>query len=152
VLSRPVPTLLRPIRWWDVEELTRIEGELFGVDAWSAETFWGELAGIPATRWYRVAVEGDRIVGYVGLAASDGTGDVQTVAVRRDRQGTGLGAVLLDALLVEAQARDCTEVLLEVRADNAPARALYAKRGFVEIAQRPRYYADGTDAFILRYS
>lgn len=147
---------LRPIRWWDIAELTRIEADLFGVDAWSAETFWGELAGIPATRWYRAAVDsgslGDEIVGYVGLAAIDGTGDVQTVAVRGDQQGRGLGAVLLDALLVEADARGCTEVLLEVRADNASARALYAKRGFVEIAKRPRYYADGTDAFILRYS
>lgn len=143
---------LRPIRWWDIEALVEIEADLFGVDAWSAETFWGELAGIPGTRWYRAAVDGDEIVGYVGLAAIDGTGDVQTIAVRRDRQGTGLGAVLLDALLAEAQARGCREVLLEVRADNAPARALYARRGFVEIAQRPRYYADGTDAFILRYS
>jgi ribosomal-protein-alanine N-acetyltransferase len=39
-----------------------------------------------------------------------------------------------------------------VRADNAGARALYAKRGFVQIAQRVRYYADGEDALILRYS
>ncbi|HUR75398.1 MAG TPA: ribosomal protein S18-alanine N-acetyltransferase [Sporichthya sp.] len=147
---------LRPIRWWEIDELTRIEADLFGVDAWSAETFWGELAGIPDTRWYRAAVEvaadGEQIVGYVGLAAIDGTGDVQTIAVRRDRQGTGLGGVLLDALLTEAEVRGCTEVLLEVRADNAPARALYAKRAFVEIAQRPRYYADGIDAVILRYS
>lgn len=143
---------LRPIRWWDIDELIRIEADLFGVDAWSAETFWGELAGIPQTRWYRAAVEGEQIVGYVGLAAIDGTGDVQTIAVRRDQQGRGLGAVLLDALLREATTRGCAEVLLEVRADNASARALYAKRGFVEIAQRPRYYVDGTDAFILRYS
>jgi ribosomal-protein-alanine N-acetyltransferase len=143
---------LRPARWWDIPALTEIEADLFGSDAWSAETFWGELAGVPDTRWYRLAEAAGEIVGYVGLAAIDGTGDVQTVAVRRDRQGTGLGAVLLDALLVEAKERGCAEVLLEVRADNVAARALYAKRGFVEIAERPRYYADGTGAFILRYS
>ncbi len=141
---------LRPIRWWDVEALTAIEADLFGVDAWSAETFWGELAGIPETRWYRAAVEGEEIVGYVGLAAIDGTGDVQTVAVRRDRQGTGLGAVLLDALLTEAQNRGCSEVLLEVRADNPAAIRLYSKRAFERIAERPRYYADGVAALIMR--
>ncbi len=143
---------LRPIRWWDVPTLTEIEADLFGVDAWSAETFWGELAGIPDTRWYRAAVEGDEIVGYVGLAAIGGSGDVQTIAVRRDRQGTGLGGVLLDALLVEAQERGCAEVLLEVRADNVAAIALYLRRGFVQIAERPRYYGDGTAALILRRS
>ncbi len=141
---------LRPIRWWDIDELTRIEADLFGVDAWSAETFWGELAGIPATRWYRAAMDGDEIVGYVGLAAIDGTGDVQTIAVRRDRQGTGLGGVLLDRLLTEAQKLGCAEVILEVRADNAPAIALYERRGFVRIAERPRYYQDGVAALILR--
>jgi ribosomal-protein-alanine N-acetyltransferase len=141
---------LRPIRWWDIEELTGIEADLFGVDAWSAETFWGELAGIPETRWYRAAVDGDAIVGYVGLAVIDGTGDVQTIAVRRDHQGTGLGGILLDQLLTEAHKLACTQVILEVRADNASAIALYQRRGFVEIAERPRYYADGVAALILR--
>lgn len=151
-------TELRPIRWWDIEQLVLMEAELFGVDAWSAETWWGELAGIPETRWYRAAVEpgadgaGDEIVGYVGLAAIDGTGDVQTVAVRRDRQGTGLGALLLNSLLTEAQNRGCAEVILEVRADNTPAIALYERRGFVRIAERPRYYQDGVAALIMRKS
>jgi ribosomal-protein-alanine N-acetyltransferase len=141
---------LRPIRWWDIEQLIPIEADLFGVDAWSAETFWGELAGIPESRWYRAAVDGDEIVGYVGLAVVDGSGDVQTIAVRRDRHGTGLGGVLLDVLLTEAQNRGCSEVILEVRADNTPAIALYEKRSFVRIAERPRYYQDGVAALILR--
>lgn len=140
---------LRPIRWWDIETLTEIEADLFGVDAWSAETFWGELAGIPETRWYRAAVDEGGIVGYVGLAAIDGTGDVQTVAVRRDRQGTGIAGRLLDALLTEAQERGCSEVMLEVRADNAPAIRLYERRGFERIAERPRYYSDGVTALIM---
>ena len=143
-------TGLRPIRWWDIEQLVPMEADLFGVDAWSAETWWGELAGIPETRWYRAAVDGDEIVGYVGLAAIDGTGDVQTIAVRRDRHGTGLGGVLLDALLTEAQNRGCTEVILEVRADNTSAIALYERRLFVQIAERPRYYQDGVAALIMR--
>ncbi len=141
---------LRPVRWWDIEELTGIEADLFGVDAWSAETFWGELAGIPATRWYRAAVEGEQIVGYVGLAALEGTGDVQTIAVRHDHQGTGLGGVLLDQLLTQAQNAGCSEVLLEVRADNTAAIALYRRRDFVQIAERPRYYQDGVAALIMR--
>ncbi len=155
-MSPAAATALRPPRWWDIPELTRIEDDLFGVDAWSAEVFWSELAGIPGARWYRAATEpgpdgGEEIVGYAGLADTGGTGDVQTIAVRRDHHGRGLGGVLLDALLAEAAARGCTEVLLEVRADNAGARALYDRRGFVQIAERTRYYADGESALILRY-
>ena len=141
---------LRPVRWWDVPALTEIEADLFGVDAWSAETFWGELAGIPETRWYRVAEAAGESLGYAGLASSEGTGDVQTVAVRRDRQGTGVAGILLDALLTEAQERGCFEVLLEVRADNTPAIRLYERRGFERIAERPRYYSDGVTALIMR--
>lgn len=149
-------TALRAIRWWDIPELVPIEADLFGVDAWSAEVFWSELAGVPGTRWYRAATQRgpggvEEIVGYTGLADTGGSGDVQTIAVRRDRHGSGLGGVLLDALLAEASARGCTEVLLEVRADNAGARALYARRGFAQIAERVRYYADGVDALILRF-
>ena len=39
--------------------------------------------------------------------------------------------------------------LLEVRAGNAPARALYGKQGFKEVGYRKRFYADGEDAVLL---
>lgn len=136
--------------------MAALDAELFVSDAWSAELFWSELAGVPQARWYRVALDtstaGEPILGYVGLAVSEQTADVQTIAVRPQAQGRGLGGVLLDALIVEARARGCTEILLEVRADNTAARALYARREFGEIAVRRRYYADGCDALILRRS
>ncbi|MGQ0631045.1 MAG: ribosomal protein S18-alanine N-acetyltransferase [Sporichthyaceae bacterium] len=146
--------MLRAARWWDIEAMAAMDAELFVSDAWSAELFWSELAGVPQSRWYRVAMDtsaaGEHILGYVGLAVSEGTADVQTIAVSAAAQGRGLGGVLLDALIIEAGARGCSEILLEVRADNAAARALYARREFAEIAVRRRYYADGCDALILR--
>lgn len=138
------------MRWWDIPALAAIDADLFGIDGWSEATFWSELAGVPDRRWYRVAESDGEIVGYVGLGIGIDTGDVQTIAVRAQAQGQGWGAVLLDALLREAHARGCVEVLLEVRADNASAIALYERRGFTTIATRRRYYADGTDALILR--
>ncbi len=141
------------MRWWDVEVLPSIEAGLFGKDAWSAEQFWSELAGVPATRWYAVAVEaadGGEVVGYAGLASAADQAEVQTMAVRPDRQGRGVGGLLLDALLAEAGRRGAGEIFLEVRRDNEPARALYAKRGFTQVAVRAKYYGDGTDALVLR--
>src|SRR5262249_55422596 len=134
-----------------IPAMAAVDRELFGTDAWSVETFWSELAGIPDRRWYRVAVgDDDSVVGYVGLGLSPPTADVQTIAVRSDQQGRGWGGRLLDALLAEAVRRGCHEVLLEVRADNSAALALYERRDFITIAGRPRYYSDGTDALILR--
>lgn len=143
---------LRPMRWWDVEPVVGLERVLFPHDAWSAETFWSELAGVPETRHYVVAVAGDEVVGYAGLFAADHhQGDVQTVAVASDRQGQGIGDVLLRALLDEAGRRGCTETLLEVRADNEAAQRLYARHGFERIGVRRGYYQPGgVDALVLR--
>ena len=44
-----------------------------------------------------------------------------------------------------------TSLLLEVRADNAPAIALYERHGFDRIAVRRRYYQPGdVDAWVMR--
>lgn len=142
--------VLRPMRWWDVEAVARIEADLFP-DPWSAETFWSELAHVPESRHYVVSEERDAVVGYAGLRATAGQADVQTLAVARDHQGSGLGARLLDALLAEARIRRSREVLLEVRAENTAAHALYARAGFERIAIRRGYYRPGgMDALVLR--
>jgi ribosomal-protein-alanine N-acetyltransferase len=140
------------MRWWDVATVEPMERELFASDAWSAAGFWSELAGWPATRHYVVAEDGAGVVGYAGLLAprrSDA--DVQTVAVAPDARGRGIGALLLDDLLAAARTRECPAVLLEVRADNAPALALYARRDFERIGVRRGYYDAGrVDALVLR--
>lgn len=141
---------LRRMRWWDIEAAHRLETELFP-DAWSVEMFWSELAHVPETRHYLVADLDGALVGYAGLVCNGYQADVQTLAVAPAQQGTGLGRRLLDALLAEARRRTAGEVLLEVRADNAAAQALYARAGFERIGVRRGYYPpDGTDAYVLR--
>jgi ribosomal-protein-alanine N-acetyltransferase len=138
------------MRWWDIPRVLEIEQEVFAPDLWTAEQFWAELAEVPAARWYVVAEDGAELVGYAGLSSAGGEGDVQTLAVRRSRQGCGVGSMLLDAVLDEAARRGCARVYLEVRADNAPALGLYAARGFERVGVRRGYYADGTDAVVMR--
>jgi ribosomal-protein-alanine N-acetyltransferase len=141
------------MRWWDVDPLLPMERELFGPSAWTAETFWSELAH-PETRWYVVAALAsapERAIGYAGLLAPGAEADVQTIAVAPAVQGRGVGRVLLNALIAEAARRSATSLLLEVRADNAPAVALYTARGFERIAVRRRYYQpEDVDAWVMR--
>ena len=149
---------LRPLRWWDVEALLPVEAELFGASAWSAELFWSELAA--PGRTYLVAVQArddghgasaEELLGYAGLAVAGPDADVQTLAVAPGAQRRGLGGLLLDALVDAARSGGAASVLLEVRADNEPAKALYAARGFERVGVRRRYYQpEDVDALVLR--
>lgn len=158
--------VLREMRWWDIERVLDLERVLFPEDAWSAGLFWSELAharGPGATRRYVVAETvspGETaspggtehgLVGYGGLAAVGGTGDIQTIGVLPAHRGTGLGARLLRELLTAADGFGCHEVMLEVRVDNAPAQRLYERFGFTRIGLRRGYYQPGNvDALVMR--
>jgi ribosomal-protein-alanine N-acetyltransferase len=137
------------MRLGDLDAVLALEEELFAPDTWTAAMYRDELAHTDS-RYYLVAEDGDRVVGYAGLIAYDDEAHVATIGVAGNRQGEGIGAELLDALLTEADRRSPV-VLLEVRADNEVAQGLYRRRGFAEIGRRPRYYQpSGTDAVVMK--
>ncbi|MEU2869042.1 ribosomal protein S18-alanine N-acetyltransferase [Streptomyces olivoreticuli] len=145
------------MRWWDIGPVLELERVLFPDDAWSKGLFWSELAharGAGANRRYVVAEDAKgNVVGYAGLAAIDGTGDVQTIAVSYEHWSTGLGARLLAELLTTATDFECREVLLEVRVDNTRAQRLYERFGFEPVGVRRGYYQPGNvDALVMRLS
>ena len=77
--------------------------------------------------------------------------DIQTIAVVPEARRRGIGRTLLLALAEAGQRRGAAEALLEVRADNPGAQALYRSMGFEQIAIRPRYYQpDDVDAIVMR--
>ena len=142
---------LRELTWTDIPTLAAAERELFADDAWTEPTWWAELAARPR-RDYLVATTPDgSLVGYAGVDCAGDTADVMTIAVGTAYRGMGLGDRLLDELVARATARGAQALLLEVRADNAPALALYARHGFQELSVRRRYYQPGdVDALVLR--
>lgn len=142
-------TALRPMRLADLPAVMELEEELFAPDTWTAAMYREELA-LSDTRHYLVADDDGTVVGYAGLIAYDDEAHVATIGVTGSRQGEGIGAQLLDALLAEADRRSPV-VLLEVRADNGHAQELYRRRGFAEIGRRRGYYQpSGTDAVVMR--
>lgn len=144
-----VTVRLAPMRWWHIEALLPIERALFGAEEWTPATFWSELAQ-PESRYYRVALVDESVVGYAGLCTYDDQSWVQNIAVSADQQGRGIGARLLDDLLAEAGRRKARQVALEVRADNDIAQRLYARRGFEAVAVRRGYYQpSNTDAVVM---
>ncbi|MBT2210445.1 ribosomal-protein-alanine N-acetyltransferase [Actinomadura sp. NEAU-AAG5] len=136
----------------DLPSVHALESVLFPEDAWSEGMLRDELAEQPRTRHYVVAEEtGGEIVGYAGLAVAGGQADVQTIGVRADRRGGGIGGALLTALIDEAVRRESEAVFLEVRADNDGARRLYERFGFGRVGVRRRYYQPANvDAIVMR--
>ena len=75
---------------------------------------------------------------------------MHTIGVAGARQGEGIGALLLDALLAEADRRSPV-VLLEVRADNERAQGSTGAAGSPRSAAGRGYYQpSGTDAVVMR--
>lgn len=144
----PAQHRVRGIRWQDLAELARHEIDLFGAQAWSEASWWGELAGRPR-REYLLAEDDQGILGYAGLDHGGDVCDVMTIAVLPRARRTGLGRALLEELVSRARARGSQRLMLEVRADNTAARTLYASRGFVLLQTRRGYYPGGVDALVL---
>lgn len=139
---------LAPLRWWHIPAVHDLEQQLFPSDCWSVEQFWQEIA--QPTRHYVVALVGDQVVGYAGAFVNPPDADVQTVAVARDQQGSGIGRLLVQELLSEMSHRGARHAFLEVRRDNAAAIGLYERLGFTRMSERLRYYPDGGDAVIMQ--
>ena len=132
-----------------VASVAAIEKECFGRDAWSERSVAGELTN--ALALWLVAVEGERVAGYVGSQTVCNETDMMNVAVTADFRRRGIGEKLVNALVEELKAMDSHCLTLEVRASNTPAQAMYEKLGFAEIGRRPRYYQNPKeDALILR--
>jgi ribosomal-protein-alanine N-acetyltransferase len=157
----------------DLVDVIALEHELFPDDPWTPEMFADEVAQPPESRLYliaeaeagdggvadsdivsgRGAANGLVMAGYAGLMFIPGgmQADVLTIAVRSAYWGRGIGSALLDALVTTARDRGCTEMFLEVRADNPRAHGLYLRRGFEELGVRRGYYQpSGVDAIVMR--
>lgn len=92
-----------------------------------------------------------RFVGWAGLMVIGDTAEILTIGTAPFAQRRGIARILMDALLAEARRRRAREVLLEVRVDNEPAKALYARYGFEQLGTRKGYYQPANiDAATLR--
>jgi ribosomal protein S18 acetylase RimI-like enzyme len=108
--------------------------------------------GRPACLGCLVAEADGAVAGFSILrAVRGGRADIQLIAVRADRQGEGIGRALLTHLIASADAQQCQEVFLYVRADNPRAQSLYRHAGFTETGALPGYFQpSGTDAIVMR--
>ena len=131
-----------------VPQVAQLEKLCFA-DPWSEMSIASELRSIWS--YWVVAVRDDEVVGYIGSQSSIDESDVMNVAVHPDCRRQGIAEQLIETLIGELKNRGSKALMLEVRASNAPAIALYEKLGFRQVGLRKNYYRNPKeDALILR--
>lgn len=137
-----------PMTQVHISRIAELEAICF-TDPWPDAAIRSEL-GNPLSYWL-VAVDGDRVVGYIGSQSVMGEADIMNVAVDPAYRRMGIAKELLATLQHDLCAREVYSLTLEVRASNTPAIMLYDSLGFVQVGRRPRYYhKPKEDALILR--
>jgi [ribosomal protein S18]-alanine N-acetyltransferase len=144
-VTRP-EAVVRPAHRGDLDAVAENEAASFSTP-WSRKTFEALLDR--PTVAFRVLEQDSRVIGHGLLWWTGGEAEVASVAIHPEARGGGLGGRILDALLAEAGVRGVEQVFLEVRESNAPARALYARRGFVSVGRRPGYYRKPTEDAVV---
>ncbi len=92
-------------------------------------------------------IKGFYIAEFIADAAS-----LFNIVVAVDSQGHGLGKMLLQHFIQQAESRDAFECWLEVRVSNTHAIGLYQSHGFHQTGKRRNYYPTATgheDAILM---
>jgi len=138
---------IRALEVHDIDAATQIAMASFLPGAERPE--FGDELGRSIARVHVACIDG-RVVGYVlGWFAAD-QAEILSIAVDPDRRTRGVGRALLDHFIATVAHYGASHVLLEVRATNGAAIALYESRGLVRMGLRKKYYADGEDALTYR--
>ena len=131
-----------------IAQVAALEKDNFSMP-WSENAISGELTN-PLSLWI-VAVDGDKVAGYVGSQAVLDEADMMNLAVDATYRRQGIGSQLVRSLIDKLRQNSVVKLTLEVRASNLSAISLYESLGFAQVGRRPNYYSGPKeDALILR--
>jgi ribosomal-protein-alanine N-acetyltransferase len=143
----------------DLKAIVSIAAESPTAPQWSQKEFAAMLEAdetAPLLRRVVVVERGGEVAGFavytVLRTVFPPEAELESLAVGPSHRRLGLGKALLAAVNVGAASFGTEWLLLEVRASNAGALALYRGVGFTLAGIRKRYYANPTeDAVCMRY-
>lgn len=132
----PIITI-RSMQKDDLPVVVEMEIAIFP-DPWPQSSF---LEQLDEDNWESIIAECDgRIIGYACFMFVAGEAHLTNIATAQSYRRKSVAHRLLDYIFEYVQARDCEQLLLEVRPSNIEARAFYKKHGFRFLYERPNYY------------
>ena len=114
---------------------------------WSEKSIREELEHEWAL-WY-VAMEGEKLMGYIGVQYGLDGGDIMSIATDPAFRGQGVGKKLISAMTEILKQKELGYLTLEVRPSNEPALGLYRSMGFQEVGRRKKHYQEPTEDALL---
>ena len=131
-----------------VSQIADLERLCFN-DPWSENSIASELNN-KLSHWL-VALDGEKVIGYVGSQTVLGETDMMNIAVHPDYRKRGIATELIQELINALNERNSHSLMLEVRESNDPAKELYLKMGFELVGIRKNYYRNPKEnTLILR--
>lgn len=156
-MTRPSPLalVLREALEHDADEIVAIESAAFGDAAWTRSQVLGSLGGGHAFALIAHGIDQGtgkdtdpaHPLAWAAFHRVMDEAELLRVATRPGARRRGVARALLEMAFVRLGTSRC---VLEVRADNHPAQALYRDLGFTPCGRRARYYDDHSDALIMR--
>lgn len=139
-----------PATMADLPDLLRLEEACFSAP-WTRKMLEAELTGNQFAHFLvaRDAAKDGAIVGSLCFWIVFEEVRLMNLAVAEDRRRRGLGAALVDSALRTGLTQAATRAVLEVRASNRAALALYQRFGFTQVSIRPSYYSNPVEDAVL---
>ncbi len=129
-----------------IDGVCKIEEACFA-HPWSRQSVESELANENSV--FIVAVEGEKVIGYIGMSVVIDEGYIFNVAVNADFRRKGVGTALIYELVTYGKKNNLCFITLEVRESNQAAISLYSDFGFIKVGERKNYYSDPAENAIL---
>jgi len=150
---RKIPVGIRPAKPSDSDFISRLGGEVFRV--------YGPYKDI-VLEWFQsgtvfttIALMGEKAVGFgmIGPFRRDrvnsrGT-ELLAIAVEPEKQGTGIGRMILEATEKTAAAIKIDRIFLHTAVDNRSARKLFTECGYSLVRIKKTFYPEGQDAITM---
>lgn len=137
---------ITPMTVETVPAVSKLENTCFSTP-WSERSIREELTN-PWAFWL-TAMEGENLLGYIGIQFGLDGGDIMTIATNPEYRGRGIGKRLVEAAVELLKGKSLGYLTLEVRPSNLPAIALYESLGFREVGRRKKYYRDPVEDALL---
>ena len=148
---------IEPMTAHDLLEVVEIEQacrlSLWGWDSYYAELARPEAIMIVARRTRADKLTGHALYGFLSARVSAQELHINNIGVHETERRRGIGNALMQFAVASGRRNGARAAVLEVRAGNAAAQALYHRYGFEVVGRRRQYYREPPeDALLMRAS
>ena len=138
--------MIIPAQLNHLDDIVSIEKSAFN-KPWTKNQFMNDIQSeLDSENW--VYVINELVAGYIFGWIIQGEFHLNNIAVHPEYLRRSIGKNLIQHIIARVILRNVKVILLEVSAENIPARKCYQSMGFNQMGIRKDYYSKGDDAIL----